>query len=346
MSFFDEIETTVANSRFIQAKSDSEPVKLNLKPIEELEGLKRQLSASKNDVTEFLKKKTFGEYIFTKFLKKRGHEEACEFLNAILLGLEHMHSFDIIYRDMKPHNMLLNSDGHVIISDLGLTIKIRPDKPCRHLAGTAGYWAPEIISKKGTYKTSDYWSWAVLVHEMLSGSRPRSKAKGKLEWSPFGQSRTMEENAQNEQGVLVLDMDWSDPVFVADPTVVDLLKKIFKEDHTKRLGANGVHEIKEHPYFNEINWEQLERLEMKPPYIPNKDKVYAQTIGEVGEFNQGKFRKMKITPEDDKYYADWAFISEEGIQAELAQALYKIDNPPLASNQTQLANHSSCCTLL
>jgi serine/threonine protein kinase len=60
----------------------------------------------------------------------------------VLLGLEHMHSHNIIYRDLKPANVLLDNDGHVVISDLGLAVEVEPDKGLRQMAGTAGYWAP------------------------------------------------------------------------------------------------------------------------------------------------------------------------------------------------------------
>jgi serine/threonine protein kinase len=62
----------------------------------------------------------------------------------ILLGLEHFRKLGYSYRDVKPENMLLDEAGHVKISDLGLTVKLHPDIPLRHCAGTAGYWSPEV----------------------------------------------------------------------------------------------------------------------------------------------------------------------------------------------------------
>jgi len=77
-------------------------------------------------------------------------------------------------RDLKPNNILLNTAGHVVISDLGLTIKLRRHKLLKHLAGTVGYWSPEVLSKAGTYKASDSWSYGVMLYEMLSVLRMRA----------------------------------------------------------------------------------------------------------------------------------------------------------------------------
>uniref|UniRef100_A0A0A9WTB7 G protein-coupled receptor kinase 6 n=1 Tax=Lygus hesperus TaxID=30085 RepID=A0A0A9WTB7_LYGHE len=85
-----------------------------------------------------------------------------------------MHDHNIVYRDLKPSNILLDEDGNSKISDLGLAIHIHPDRVLRHIAGTAGYWAPEILQRVGTYKTSDYWSFGVVLYEMLVGARPTS----------------------------------------------------------------------------------------------------------------------------------------------------------------------------
>lgn len=262
----------------------------------------------------------------------------------ILVGLEHMHSFDIIYRDLKPQNLLVQSDGHVKISDLGLCIQLENNEPYKHVAGTPGYWAPEVLAKKGSCKGSDHWSYAVTLYEMLTSRRPENKAKKKFEWSPFSDSNSNEDNALDENGILVLNIDYSDPVFKEDPTAIDLLQKLFEPDPAKRIGYNGAPEIKAHPYFKSIDWEQLERLEVRPKFIPNKHTVYAETVGDVGDFDQSKYRKMKILPEDEELYKDWNFISEEGIQKELADALFKIDT--CAPKLAPVASGSSCCILL
>jgi len=262
----------------------------------------------------------------------------------VLCGLEHIHSFDIVYRDLKPTNLLLDQKGNVKISDLGLTIKLRKNKVLKHLAGTAGYWAPEIVKKAGTYKVSDYWSFGVFLFEMLRGKRPRCNCrKGTKEWCPFGQKPSMEENAKSKDGNLKIELDYPPDYFT--PEIRDLLSKLFEVDPKLRLGVRGADEIKSHPYFDPINWNQLIAGEIEPPFVPDPHTVHANSIGEVGEFNKNKYRKIKLTGDDHKHYRNFTYTSDRALEEELTQALIKIDNPPEISEQQPLHTDGCCCLL-
>jgi len=263
------------------------------------------------------------------------------------LGLEHIHSFDIVYRDLKPHNVLLDMEGHVKISDLGLAVQLRPDKLIKHLAGTAGYWAPEVIMKTGTYKVSDYWSFGAFLYEMISGQIPQCKcAKGSLEWCTFGHTREHEEKALKEEGVLRLEVDYSSR-FTADAR--DLLEKLFVVEPHLRLGAGGPHEIKEHPFFKNIDWQRLEALDIKPPFQPDEYTVYAESVATVGDNNNKKHKKVALEAKDEEFYEKFTWVSEDAVQEELLAALEKLDNPPkegLAPTRQPTENHSCCCGIM
>jgi len=125
----------------------------------------------------------------------------------------------------------------------------------------------------------------------------------------------------------------------------DLLEKLFVVDPKKRLGAGGAHEIKEHPFFKEIDWEQLQSLAVVPPFIPDARTVHANSIGEVGEFSKRKFRKVKLTEEDEKNYENFTYISEEGVQEEIVMALAKQDNPTAAADLDHIrqSGNGGCC---
>lgn len=267
----------------------------------------------------------------------------------VLLALEHLHAQDIVYRDLKPPNLLLRDTGHVVLSDLGLCIKLRKGKVLKHLAGTCGYWSPEVLQKAGTFKVSDLWSFGVLLYEFLTGTRPPCKCdKRTKQWCPFGQKRSMEENAVDSDGVLHLDIPY--PPDKIDADARDLLTRLFEPDPERRLGAGGIEELKQHPYFASIDWEALACLALLPPFVPDARSVHANSLGEVGEFNRSQLKNVKITAEDEKLYEDFYFASESGVQAELLSALSKCDNPDLqhaaSSGAAGTDSPTGCCTIL
>ena len=106
-------------------------------------------------------------------------EERSKFYAAeIILGLEHIHEKDIIYRDLKLENVLLDEKGHCKLSDFGLSIKTK--KPIRGYAGTPGYTAPEVVENKYYNKAADYFSLGVLIYRLISGKKPFEANKGQV----------------------------------------------------------------------------------------------------------------------------------------------------------------------
>jgi len=275
--------------------------------------------------------------------KEFSPERARFYAAEVFLGLEHIHSFDIVYRDLKPHNVLLDMEGHVKISDLGLAVQLRSDKVIKHLAGTAGYWAPEVIMKTGTYKVSDYWSFGSFLYEMICGQIPACKCtKKSLEWCPFGHDREHEEKALKEEGILRLDIDYNNKF---TPEARDLLEKLFVVEPHLRLGSSGPHEIKEHPFFKSIDWQRLEAMDIEPPFRPDEYTVYAESVATVGDHNSKKHKKVTLEAKDDAIYEKLVWVSEECVQEELLAALEKLDNPPKDGviQKPQAQQENPCC---
>jgi len=272
-------------------------------------------------------------------------ERACFYTAETLLGLDHMHSHNIVYRDLKPDNVLLASSGHVVISDLGLAIKLRKDKLNTSIAGTPGYWAPEIVAKTGTYKQADYWSLGVMLHEMVCGRRPVVKVDyKKKEWSPFNQDVKTEEMALDKDGMFKPLTEFSKEF---TPDCKDLLLKLFEPNPMKRIGAGGVQEIKDHPFFAKYDWDAGEKLELKPPFKPDEKTVYAESLADVGAIDHNKLKKIKITAEDNAHYADFEFTDEHAIQVGLYGALIKIDEQSMNNNNTSnKGGGGGCCVIL
>ncbi len=115
-----------------------------------------------------------GGELYHYLSKGRFTEESARFLSAeIALGIQHLHEHDIIYRDLKPENLLLDQDGHIRITDFGLSkLNIADNDFVRSICGTPEYLAPEIIRREPYGKVVDWWSLGTLIYEMIAGLPP------------------------------------------------------------------------------------------------------------------------------------------------------------------------------
>jgi len=168
----------------------------------------------------------------------------------IVLAFAYMHSMNIVYRDLKPENLLISTSGHMKITDFGFAKQIE-DKTWT-LCGTPEYLAPEIIQSKGHGKPVDWWALGILCFEMLAGYPPF------YDENPFG----------IYQKILQGKIDFPRQF---DPKAKDLIKKLLTGDKTKRLGSlkNGPDDIKNHKWFTKTNWDAVYGLQVPAPYIPD-----------------------------------------------------------------------------
>ena len=98
----------------------------------------------------------------------------------IVLGISHLHENNIVYRDLKPENLLLDPEGHIRITDFGLSKKDVEGDTAQSLCGTPEYLAPEILRKVPYGKSVDWWSLGILIYEMINGLPPFYDANRKL----------------------------------------------------------------------------------------------------------------------------------------------------------------------
>ncbi|KAJ5808523.1 hypothetical protein N7474_009792 [Penicillium riverlandense] len=197
-----------------------------------------------------------GGELFTHLAMERMFDEdaAAFYMAEMVLALEHLHqNVGVLYRDLKPENCLLDRQGHLLLTDFGLSkIAVSDDDRCNSSLGTIEYMAPEVIQAKPYGKACDWWSLGALGYDLLTGSPPfRANNHSKLQEKIIKQK-------------LVL------PYFLG-PDAKDLLTRLMRKDPAKRLGYHMPKDlvtIKKHRFFRKIDWAALERRDLDPPIQP------------------------------------------------------------------------------
>lgn len=186
-------------------------------------------------------------------LGKFPEPRACFYAAEIVLAISYVHELGIIYRDLKPENVLLDAKGHVRLTDFGLSKEgiNNSSSGATSFCGTPEYLAPEILNRQGHGRAVDWWSLGALLYEMLTGLPPfycrdRERLFEKIRKSELNYPRYLSSNAQK------------------------LLRGLLTRDPNKRLGsgAGDANDIKSDTFFGDINWESLTRGDLPPPWDP------------------------------------------------------------------------------
>ncbi|KAK9529415.1 hypothetical protein VZT92_013509 [Zoarces viviparus] len=211
----------------------------------------------------------------------------------IIVGLQFLHSKGVIYRDLKLDNVMLDKDGHIKIADFGMCKEsVFGDVRATTFCGTPDYIAPEILlGQKYTFSV-DWWSFGVLVYEMLIGQSP---FQGDDEDELFESIRSDTPHYPR----------W------IPKEAKNLIELLFERDPSRRLGVVG--DVRAHPFFKTINWPALERKEMDPPFKP-KVKSPSDCSNFDREFLSEKPRlshadKNLIDSMDQAAFAGFSFIN-------------------------------------
>jgi serine/threonine protein kinase/CRP-like cAMP-binding protein len=195
-------------------------------------------------------------------------EEARFYTACLVEALEHIHSRGIVYRDLKPENVLLDQDGYCKIIDFGFARRTNDSERLFSICGTMEYLAPEVLLRKGYGQGCDHWALGILLFEMVMGETPWAGEGSELE-----QVRAIcHDNALEAVGAIGV---------LEDEDCEDLILALCQRDPHKRLGASGIfggggaRDIKDHVWFegwedqeDEIDWVELLAKGIEAPWLP------------------------------------------------------------------------------
>ncbi|KAF4594668.1 serine/threonine-protein kinase psk1 [Ophiocordyceps camponoti-floridani] len=219
-----------------------------------------------------------GGELFTHLNTEKMFSEsvAAFYMAEMLLAISHLHNdLGVVYRDLKPENCLLDADGHLLLTDFGLSkVAVDSSETCNSMLGTVEYMAPEVILGQRYGKAVDWWSFGALGVDLMTGHPPfRGQNNAKV------QERIVKQK-------LAL------PYFLS-PDAKDLLTRLLRKDAKKRLGTQmpkDLETLKRHRFFRKIDWRRLEARDLEPPIQP------MITDPELAENFSPEFTELAMSP--------------------------------------------------
>lgn len=225
-----------------------------------------------------------GDLRFHLLKRKFSEPEVKVILGCIILSLEYVHSRRIIHKDVKPENIILDSNGYAFLTDFG-TSSVYKEENSHENSGTPGYMAPEVICRQNHSFVSDFFALGVILFECITGTRPyRGKNRKEIRDGILErQVKILEENRPEEWSI----------------EAVEICNLLLKRKPSQRLGKDGVESLMKHAWFKDFDFEALRRFEVKPKFVPSgSDNFDAEHVG----FSRKVRIKEKLTNKDFEGY--------------------------------------------
>lgn len=229
------------------------------------------------------------------------------YVASLILALEYLHSMHVLHRDIKPDNMLLLADGYVKLTDFGISSKVDDMLTgCTSSSGTQSYMAPEIRLFKHQHGVpSEAYSVGIVTAEMLYGRRlgkadrwnsiadktmdvleeqaPQLRAETTRllhkasEAARQGQRSSIDGSRPSQR---LSDVARSSEVMEFDEDAHNFIQQLLEPVPSKRLGATSISELKQHPFFNDLDFQELLAKKLPPPFLPDTSKANCETNSE------------------------------------------------------------------
>jgi len=276
------------------------------------------------------------------------------FAAEIVLALRHLHDLKLMYRDLKPSNVLLCEDGHIQLADMGGVAdcggsvlsngesdpRLMTDRHGkgrrRSIMGTHGYMAPEMVKllgqkrfeRVGYTEVIDYWSLGITIFKLLSGKRPFDKKK----FEKLLEERGEGENAKMNKEYALLLQEVKYPSYFSN-SAKSLISGLLEVDEEKRLGSGGIEKMKAHKFFEAVDWDRLMQKHVIPPVVPPAKTYPTKPIHKDFEGMMATLTKQRrangssdvdwnaeIVPTDNELFKTWDFISPHTLKVEMGIA--------------------------
>uniref|UniRef100_A0A3Q4GDH6 G protein-coupled receptor kinase n=1 Tax=Neolamprologus brichardi TaxID=32507 RepID=A0A3Q4GDH6_NEOBR len=224
-------------------------------------------------------------------LGKRGirMERVVYYTAQITSGLLHLHNMGIVYRDMKPENVLLDGKGQCRLSDLGLAVELSKGKIICQKAGTTGYMAPEVLKQEYYRYSVDWWSLGCSIYEMVAARLPFRDFREKVQNDEVTR-RTLEDECKFEHKSF-------------DAPTKDIISRFLKKRVARRFGCQG-DDPRSHEFFNSINFHRLEAGLLEAPWVPKPNVVYAKDVDEFKD--NSDIKDVTFDTKDEKFFREFS----------------------------------------
>ena len=248
---------------------------------------------------------TGGDLRYHISIHQRFNEKETKFfISNIILGLEYIHSKNIIHRDIKPENLVLDNKGYLRITDFGVA-KINLKDNSSETSGTPGYMAPEVLFILNHSFPADFFALGVIGFEFMMGFRPYNGRNRK-------EIKDVILNTQAKINMNKVPYGWG-------KDSVDFINRLLERKVKNRLGAKkGICELKEHKWFNDVNWDELKLKKIKAPFVPkgeeNFNRNYCEGVDPISNETIERYREYM---NDDNYnilFNNYTFSNIENLK--------------------------------
>ena len=215
---------------------------------------------------------------------KTFNEKQIKFLiGCIMIGLNYIHSKNILHRDIKPENLVFDNNGYLRITDFGIAKHYEINNK-KDTSGTIGYLAPEVLCNINHNFSIDYYAVGIITYELMYGYRPYlGKNKNEVKQLILTRQAEIDEN------------DLPDGFCIE---IADFINRLIQRKPKNRLGKNNINEVIEHPWFDDFDWENVKKKKIKAPFIPkigdNFDKKYCLQSNKIGTDTMERYKQIMI----------------------------------------------------